>query len=352
MSLIKEIYQRLYRAFLLLFIALATGTAGLWFLGNGKWSVEDCLYMTVITLTTVGYGEVVPVTEVQHARIFVIFLILFGMGIILYFSSEVVAILVEGDMRKLWRKRRMLNRIEKMSDHIVLCGAGTTGGQVMGEMLSTRTPFVLVEASEEKIEKFLERNPGKELSYIAGDATEQSVLVDAGLMRARGIIVALPDDKDSLIVTVTARQMRKDIRIVSKAIEPGYARRIRQAGADAVVSPTAIGGMRLASEMIRPTVVQFLDLMLRDKEKNLRIEQIGIEEDSGIVGKRLADTDIRKTTQLLVIAAQNRFTEKYVYNPGPDFVVEKGTVLIVLGSTDDVVKLRKSYGSRTTVEPV
>lgn len=344
MNALQELYQRIVRAFILLLVVFAVGTAGLWIIGEGKWSVEDCLYMTAITLSTVGYGEVIPVSEIAHARVFVVILILFGMGVMLYFASAIVSIFVEGDFRKMWRKRKMQKKIERMTDHIVLCGAGTTGGHVMREMLATKTPFVIIEIDPKKIERLGKKFPHEELSYVVGDATEHSVLVDAGIERARGIIVALPDDKDCLIVTVTARQMRRDIRVVSKAHEPEYIRRIKQSGADAVVSPNQIGGMRLVSEMIRPTVVQFLDLMLRDKEKNLRIEQIHIDESSGIVGQHLSDTDIRKTTNLLVIAAQNEKTETYTYNPGPDFLIEEGTVLIVLGSTADVIKIRNEYG--------
>jgi voltage-gated potassium channel len=345
MNPLQELYQRLSRAFVLLMIVLGLGTLGLFAMGGGKWTLEECLYMTVITLSTVGYGEVVPVSDVPHARIFLIFLILFGMGVILYFASAVVAIFVEGDLRQLWRKRSMQKKIEKLSSHVIVCGAGTTGGHVMKEMSATRTPFVVIERDESKIERFRKRNKNLgELLFIVGDATEQNLLLDAGIERARGIIVALPDDKDCLIVTVTARQMRRDLRVVSKAHEPEYVRRIRQAGANAVVSPNQIGGMRLSSEMIRPTVVQFLDLMLRDKEKNLRIEQIEIDGKSTIVGKKLAESHIRRDTNLLVIAAQNSLTGEYVYNPGPEFVVDKGTVLIVLGSTDDVIKIRDEYG--------
>jgi voltage-gated potassium channel len=300
--------------------------------------------MTVITISTVGYGEVVPVSDVPHGRLFAVFLIIFGMGSLLYFTSAIVSIFVEGDMRKAWRRRKMEKAISRMSEHIIVCGSGTTGGLVVDELISTRTPFVIIEREEREVSETRERHKGVECNYVLGNATDQGVLEEAGIARAKGIIVTLPEDKDCLIVTITARQMNPRLRIVSRVHEPGYVARVRRAGADAVVSPNAIGGMRLVSEMIRPTVVQFLDLMLRDKEKNLRIEQVPISEGSEIIGKKLSETQIRKTTDLLVIAAQNEHTGAYTYNPGPNFTVEKGTILIVLGSTDDVIKLRQACG--------
>ena len=341
---LKEQYSRTYKAFLLVLIVLAVGTFGFLLIGEGAWSFEDCLYMTVITISTVGYGEVIPVSDVPSGRIFAVFLIMFGMGAILYFASTIMAILVEGDFRRFWRKRKMDKAIAKLEKHIVLCGSGVTGSLVMDELITTRTPFVVVDADEEKIRSARERLKGFELNYVVGNATDQHTLSEAGIERAAGIIVALPEDKDSLIVTITARQMNPDLRIVSKCIEPHRIERIRKAGADAVVSPNAIGGMRLVSEMVRPTVMQFLDLMLRDKEKNLRIEQVAVDPESDIVGKKLCEMQIRKDTDLLVIAAQDETTGKYIYNPGPDFPITVDTVLVVLGSTDDVIKLRNACG--------
>lgn len=339
---LKEQAVRAYRAFMLVLIVLAVGTIGFLLVGEGSWSLEDCLYMTVITISTVGYGEVIPVSSVPHGRLFAVFLIMFGMGAILYFASTVVAIFVEGDLRRYWRRRKMQNAISRLSDHVIVCGCGTTGGLVVEELIATRTPFVVVERDEKKIKSMREKHKERGFAYVMGNATDQHVLKEAGIETARGLIVALPEDKDCLIVSITARQMNHDLRIVSKAHEPNYIPRIEKAGADAVVSPNMIGGMRLVSEMIRPTVVQFLDLMLRDKEKNLRIEEVEIHDDSEIVGKKLHETQIRKITDLLVIAARNRDTGEYTYNPGPNFSVEKGTTLVVLGSTDDVIKLRNA----------
>jgi len=341
---LKEQYTRTYKAFLLVLVVLAVGTFGFLLIGKGEWSFEDCLYMTVITISTVGYGEVIPVSEVMHGRLFAVFLIMFGMGAILYFASTIVAILVEGDFRRFWRKRKMDKAIARLEKHIVVCGAGVTGSLVMDELVATRTPFVVIDADEEKVKRVRERLKGFELNHVIGNATDQHTLSEAGSERASGIIVALPEDKDSLIVTITARQMNKSLRIVSKCTEPRRIDRIRKAGADAVVSPNAIGGMRLVSEMIRPTVVQFLDLMLRDKEKNLRIEQVAVDPESEIIGKKLRETQIRRDTDLLVIAARDEASGQYTYNPGPDFPVTKDTVLVVLGSTDDVIKLRETCG--------
>jgi voltage-gated potassium channel len=180
--------------------------------------------------------------------------------------------------------------------------------------------------------------------YVHGDATLDHVLLAAGVARARGVVAALTHDKDNLYVTLSARSLNPQARIVSKVVEDEAAPKILKAGASSIVSPTMIGARRLASELIRPYVNEFLDQMLRDKDKNLRLEEVTIARGSSFAGMALKDTPIRRETRALVIAARGS-DEVFVYNPDPEYVIADGTTLIVLGETESIVKLRQLAGS-------
>jgi voltage-gated potassium channel len=340
-------WRRLWIGFVLVVLVISIGTVGFHILGdmNGQdWSWLDCVYMTVITVSTVGYGEILPIQHMPEARVFTICIILFGMGMLVYFASAVVALVVEFDVRGVIQRRKRLKAIQELKDHIIVCGVGTTGIHVIEELHATKMPFVVVEADPERIEH-VQSHLGGDFLYVVGDATEDDVLLEAGIARARGVVSALSNDKDNLFVTITARQLNPKTRIVSRARETSSTNKLRRAGADSVVSPNFIGGMRMASEMLRPEVVQFLDLMLRDKDKTLRIEEAIVPELSMVDGKRLVETQIRKITELLVVAVRNP-DGKYKYNPGPEFVLRGGATMIVLGEMSDVVKLRKYLSQR------
>jgi voltage-gated potassium channel len=230
---------------------LASGTLG-YMLVEG-WSPLDALYMTVITLATVGYGETHPLSPV--GRIYTIALILIGLGVVGYGLSTVVAFLVEGQLTGILERRKMERKIRSLRDHVILVGAGETGKHIAEELLNTGTPFVVIERDPAQVGA-LERL-GKVL-YINGDATESGVLREARIESARGLISSAPSDKDNLFVILTARELNSALRIVSRVIAEGSRHKLLKAGADAVVSSNLIGGLRMASEMLRPHVVSFL----------------------------------------------------------------------------------------------
>lgn len=355
--LLREIYRRLGRGLLLLFAVLAAGTVGYHWIGlsaGQDWSWWDCLYMTVITVASVGYTEVFPVREIPGAEGFTVAIILVGAGAMVYASSVLVALFVEEDLRHVFRQERMRKAIGKMRDHIIVCGTGSTGITVVRELIATKRLFVVIERDAQRLAR-IEAEFGKDrVPYVEGDATDDDVLIRAGVERAMGLVAALPTDKDNLFVTVSARQLNPNLRIVARAVEVGSAPKLLKAGAHRVVSPNTIGGMRMVSELIRPTVVEFLDKMLRDRERNLRIEEVPVPPGSPLVGQPLRDAPIRRITQLLVIAAWEPETDRYTYNPGPDYVLTAGVVLIVLGTVDDVIKLRTFFetGERSSVVEV
>lgn len=336
----KHLYRRMLVALGFLLTVLAFGTGGYHYLGSGRWELFDCFYMAVVTLSTVGFAETLPdMRHVEGARSFTVLLIVLGSGTLLYFVSTFTAFIVEGDLMGALKRNRMNKRIKVLENHVVVCGMGSTGAPIVEELVATRTQFVAVDIDGERLARLDEEHPELELHYVVGDATDDHTLLEAGVERARGVIAALHDDKDNLFVTISARALNPRARIVAKAVESTTDNKLRRAGADAVVSPNRIGGVRLVSEMLRPTVVQFLDVMLREKE-NLRIEELPVPEQSTLVGAELRRTDIRKKADVLVIALRAP-DGTFRYNPGPDTLLEKGTILVVLGRTDELIRLRE-----------
>jgi voltage-gated potassium channel len=323
-------------------VLVALGTSGYFVIGRGRWGLGDCAYMTVITISTVGFFELGHMREVPGARVLTVALIVSGVGVLAYMQSSLTALFVEGIIGQAWRRRRMLREIAKMSGHVVVAGAGATGKHAIEELLVTQTPFVAIDRSEQVLTQLSEELCGGagKMPHVLGDATLDHVLLAAGVARARGVVAALTHDKDNLYVTLSARSLNAQARIVSKVVEDEAAPKIIKAGATSIVNPTMIGGRRLASELIRPVVNEFLDQMLRDKDKNLRLEEVVIEQGSTFAGVALKDTPIRRETRALVIAARGA-DRSFVYNPDPEYVIAEGTTLIVLGETDSIVKLRQ-----------
>jgi len=322
------------------FLCLVFGGAlGYRILGHGRWNFGECLYMTVITLSTVGFGELNQMGDVEGARGLTVGLIVSGIGALAYVQGNLTALLVEGAIGQALRRNRMRKRIDSLRKHIVVAGAGATGKHVLEELILTQTSFVVIDRDIAHLERLSEDLMGGKMLYIPGDATDDHVLVSAGVKRARGVVAALTHDKDNVFVTLSARSLNAQARIVSKVVENEAAPKLLKAGATSVVNPTMIGGFRLASELIRPEVNEFLDVMLRDKDKNLRLEEVIIPPGSSFCGVPLKDTPIRQKTRLLVVAVRDK-ERAFVYNPDPHFVIEPGATLIVMGETESVLKLR------------
>ncbi len=323
------------------FLALVFGGAGGYFvLGHGRWTYTECLYMTVITLSTVGFGELSHMGEVKGARGLTVMLIVSGIGALAYVQGNLTALLVEGAIGHALRRNRMRKKIDSLKKHVVVAGAGSTGKHVLEELVLTKTPFVVIDRNLEHLERLNQDLCKGDMLYVHGDATDDHTLIDAGVKRARGVVAALTHDKDNLYVTLSARSLNAHARIVAKITENEAGPKMHKAGATSVVNPTMIGGFRMASELIRPEVNEFIDQMLRDKDRNLRLEEVVIPDGSAFAGVALKDTPIRQKTRLLVVAV--RLADRtFVYNPESDFVLEAGATLIVLGETDSVVLLRQ-----------
>jgi len=337
---VNTLVRRLLTALAVFAYLVAAGTVGYFVLGHGRWSMPDCAYMTVITISTVGFFELGHMREVPGARALTVGLIVSGVGVLAYTQSSLTALFVEGVIGHALRRRRMQKEIANVSGHIVVAGAGGTGKHVIEELIATQTRFVVIDRSEHTLAQVSEELCGGKMLHVHGDATADHVLLAAGVMRARGVVAALTHDKDNLYVTLSARSLNAQARIVSKVVEDEAGPKILKAGASSTVNPTMIGARRLASELIRPEVNEFLDQMLRDKDKNLRLEEIVITPGSSFAGVALKDTPIRRETRALVIAARGA-DRVFVYNPDPEYVIALGTILIVLGETESILKLRQ-----------
>jgi voltage-gated potassium channel len=335
----REIARRLYAATSLLVLVVLAGTMVIHGIGHGRWTWFQSLFHTVITLSTVGYGELPGMENIAAARAFSLALIVLGAGTMVYFASVVTALLVEGELREIFRRNRMRKSVDTMQHHVIVCGIGRTGRHVLDELRATRTPFVCVDSDAEKMNRIAEEIPG--IVYIIGDATEDEVLEAAGIRRARGVVAALTDDKENLYVTLSARSLNPSLRIIAKAVETTAEAKLRKAGADKVVSTNMIGGMRIASEMIRPNVTEFLDIMLRDPEHVLRIEETQVTEKSPVAGRTLGEAALRKVCDVLIVAVRSK-EGRYKFNPGAEQVLQPGSTLIVLGEHTEIGKLRSA----------
>lgn len=335
-----EIKRRLIYILVAIFCVIGAGSFGYYFIFKAHHGFMTCLYMTVISLTTVGYGEVIQITGNVPAEIFTMILITFGMGIILYGISTLTAIIIEGELSGILRKKRMEKRIQKLKDHYIVCGGGQTGRPVLAELILSGESVVLIEQSQEIIERC--KTHWDDLLYVLGDAADDANLKAAGIENAKGIIVSLASDKDNLFTTMSARMLNSRIRIISRTTDTALEAKMRRAGANGIVSPNYIGALRMASEMIRPAAVDFLDSMLRSSRGNLRIHEISIAENSPLRGKNIVDAGFKQKFDLLVLGVRNNIKE-IEFNPDPTRMLASGETLIVMGDVENITRVRHKY---------
>jgi len=333
--------RRLAMGFVFLLVVVIGGGGGYYAIGNGMWTFGDCLYMTVITVTTVGYGEVLhDMDKIEYARGFTMLLLVFGTGSIVFFASTITAFIIEGDLRNVLFASRMKKRMKRMKDHVIVCGAGSTGRNVIEELLTTGVPVIAIDVRESELREISDKFPNAEFTYIVGDATDDDVMAPTNLPQARGLVAALSSDKDNLYLTVSARQTNPGCRIVARCAEMSHVEKIRRSGADAVVSPNYIGGMRLVSEMLRPAVVRFLDDMLRDRRAAFRIEEVKLGSSAAALGSTLRDARVRERFGMTVLAVRDSDNTSWTYNPDASEKIGPGMTLVVLGSPEQVSALR------------
>ncbi len=304
-------------------VLVVIGTLGYWLLDR-HYSLFDALYMTVITLTTVGYGEVHPLSTV--GRIFTIFLLLGGVFSLFFAGTEIVRLVVSGELQAYLGRRYMSRALAGMNQHIVVCGYGRMGRYVCQEFAKQGLPFVIVDRRTDLLEGF--RLPNG--IALVGDATSDEILREAGVDRARALITVLASDADNLFITMSARLLNEKLFIVARAEADLAERKLVRAGANRVVSPYAIGGFRVAQAVLRPAVVDFIELATRTEHLDLQIEEARIEEGSRLVGESLLASRIRQDLGVIIVAIKK--PEGHMqFNPVGEEIIHAGDVLIALG---------------------
>ncbi|MFQ5690483.1 MAG: potassium channel family protein [Gemmatimonadota bacterium] len=330
--------KRLLGVLAFVLILVAVGTVG--FLRLPGWNLSDALYMTIITLTAVGYSEVHPLAG--PSRLLAALLLVGGITSMGLWFALITSALVEMDLAHTFWTRRIMKNIERLKNHVIVCGAGRTGRQVIKELERSGCPYVVIERDPARLQRIRELDP--DMLLIEGDATQDEVLAQAGIKRACGLTAALSADTDNLYVCLSARGLRPDLTIVARAYDEETMEKMYKAGADHVVSPNTTGGIRMASVLLRPQVMSFLDVVTRSGSLSLRLEDVRVPDGSPLLDRTLAEAQIPQKTGLIVIAirhGEDPGGRSFLYNPGSEERIRSGDVLIVLGEPQQVDSLRR-----------
>jgi voltage-gated potassium channel len=330
---LSEMRKRLASVTGLLVFTLFIGTVGYTLIEG--WPPFDALYMTVITLATVGYGETNPLT--YQGRVFTLFLILGGVSIVAYAFSTLTSIIVEGQLSMVLKRRRMEKEIAKLSGHYIVCGMGHSAQVIMDELEKTGRTFVVVEQNRETVERLIDDG----LKVVEGDATEEETLKRAGVMKAAGVFAVLPTDHHNAFLALTAKGLNPKVRIVSAQKELTVRQQLLRSGADTVVNPQYIGGLRMVSEMVRPATVGFLDSMMRERSSVIRFDEVAIPDGSPFVGRPVGDVKGAEGHAPLLVAVLEQESGKYDINPDSGRRIKPGDRLVMIGEASKLSELRK-----------
>ena len=300
------------------------------------WSLADSLYMVVITLSTVGYGEIRPLSPT--GRVVTLALIVGGMTALAYGAGAFSRIVVEGELRRVLGRRKMDRQISKLCEHFVICGYGRVGKNVCADLIAEGLEVVVVESDEHVVQQHV----SDPVMFVVGDATEDEVLDSAGIRKARGLILALSNEVDNVYVTLLARESFPDLQILARGSTDRGQQRLRAAGADRVVSPERMGARELAQSVLRPTVVEFIKLATAHENIELQIDEQSIGEDSQLVGQTIAACDVRRKFGLIVVGVMTRDGEMS-FNPAPEHRIEARSTLVLLGRKTDLQRFASDF---------
>src|ERR1041385_6893220 len=311
-------------------LVLTIGTAGFTFIEH--WPVFDAFYMTLITMTTVGYSEIHPLT---HAgRVFNSFLIAIGVSMIFIAIGAMTQTIIESEFGELFSQRRNKRMIEQLQNHFIVCGFGRVGRGAAEELLRAKVPFIITDIHPERVQRAMLAG----MIAVNADATRDQTLHDVGIMRARGLVSALSTDADNLFTILSAKGLNPNLYIATRAAEEGAEQKLRRAGANAVMAPYAITGHRLAQCLLRPHVVQFLDLTTQKLGLSVDIEQVTVGGTAEFNPKTIQDMQIRRDLGVIVLAIRNR-DGQLMFNPPADTMIVGGDCLIVMGERDNLRRL-------------
>lgn len=322
--------KKLRLAFTLLFSTIVFGVLGYRFIED--MSYFDALYMTVITISTVGFQEVHPLSI--PGKIFTMLVISTGIMIGAYTIGTLVRMFIEGELSKTFGRIKVEKKIAELKDHYIICGYGRIGSLVCKELREHRKDFVVIENNPSAIER-MELN---KILYLPQDATVEEALIEAGIMRATGIVTAVGSDSDNVFITLTAKGLNPDIFILARASDEKDEIKLKRAGATRVVSPYLIGGKRMAQVLVKPTVVDFIDIADMESTYGLEMDEFHIAPESQLVGKNLIESNLRKDFGVIIVLIKKR-TGEMIFNPLPIEVLGANDTLVLLGKVQDIQRM-------------
>lgn len=299
-----------------------------------KINFVDALYMTVITISTVGFGEVAVMSP--EAEIFSVILIFLGVGIVGYAFTTLVVFFVEGKMTDLWKGRKMDRKISALNDHYIICGSGELAEVIIQKLIEENLNFVVISSNREDLDEYSHEN----ILVIEGCSTEEEILEKAGISKAKGLVAALDSEVDNIVTVLTARNMNDKIYIIANSMSKSGSEKLMKVGANKTLSAVEISGKRMAALLVKPSIISFLDVFTRVGDVELDLEEVTVFKDSYLENKNLMEAEIPKKTGLIVIAIKKIEDQKLLFNPSVNYTFQIGDVLIVLGREEQIDKLR------------
>lgn len=294
----------------------------------------DALYMTVITISTVGFGEVAKMDA--EAKVFSIFMIFWGVGIVGYAFTNLIVMFVDGKLTDLWKGKKMDRDISKLNNHYIICGSGEIAEVIIKKFVDENLDFVVITNKREDLDEYSH----DDILVVEGNSTEEEVLIHAGIDKAKGLISTMDLEVDNIVTVLTARNLNKDIYIIANYITPSGSEKLQKVGADKTISAVEISGKRMAALMIKPNIISFLDVFTKVGDLELGLEEVPIKKGSYLENKSILEAAIPQKTGLMVLAINKFEDNKLLFNPPIDYTFKLGDVLIALGREDQIEKLR------------
>ncbi|MEN8193258.1 MAG: potassium channel protein [Bacteroidota bacterium] len=323
----NQLLKQVFFGFIILTLIILLGTVLYMFIE--EYSFIDALYMTIITISTTGFKEVRTLSDL--GRLLTIFLILAGVLTIAYTGGRAAQLIIE---TQIFRRRRMSKQLDQLKDHYIVCGYGRMGREVCESLSKNKVPFMVIEKETAKIEQLIEKN----ILFIHGEAANDEVLEEAGIKRAKGLAAVVRSDAENVFITLSAKELNKDLFIVARAIEEGAESKLKRAGAHRVLKPYELGGKRLVQLLLRPGVIDFIEGVAMGGGVDIHLEEVSVESACDLVGKTLAESSLREELNIMVVGI-SKSNGQFIYNPRSSAIIEKGDKLIAIGETENLIKL-------------
>jgi len=325
-----EPFKKLISPIIILLLIIAFGIFGYSLVE--KWPLLDSIYMVVITLFSVGFKEAQPLTE--YGKIFTIFFIIIGVAASIYAAGQIIEIIVEGQILGIRRKKKMEKTLRNLKDHFIICGFGRVGHQIGKEFDNANIKYVIIDNNPELTKQYESQNA----LHIIGDATSDKKLLEAGIKNARGLIASSDSDVANVYITLSARELNKELLIIARASEVDTEGKLKIAGATRVLSPSFISGKRMANWATRPVASDFLEMVTHNDNRQFNLQEVPIPDDSSFIGKTLNESKIKELSEIAILAIQNKNGE-FNLQPSSNTIINSGDTLVTIGTKDHVEKI-------------